>query len=152
MGLFDGKGGGELASTAHVAKLLDAPVVLVVDARAMARSAAAMVHGYATFDLDLNVAGVVLNRVGSATHEKMLREALEPLGTPSSAYSAAAPPYGPPNGTFGLVPAVERRKEARRTSTPSALWSPAPSILTVSCASPARPGPLDAEPLEPRGA
>ncbi|HEV2742561.1 MAG TPA: AAA family ATPase, partial [Rubrobacter sp.] len=83
MGLFDGKGGGELASTAHVAKLLDAPVVLVVDARAMSRSAAAMVHGYATFDPDVNVAGVVLNRVGSAaTHEGMLREALAPLGVP----------------------------------------------------------------------
>ena len=74
LGLFDGKsGGGDLASTAHVAKLLDAPVVLVVDARAMARSAAAMVHGYATFDPDLRLAGVVLNRVGSAAHEGLLR-------------------------------------------------------------------------------
>ena len=51
MGLYYGKsGGGELASTAHVAKLLDAPVLLVVDASAIARSAAAVVHGYATFD------------------------------------------------------------------------------------------------------
>ncbi|MCA1738016.1 MAG: cobyrinate a,c-diamide synthase, partial [Actinobacteria bacterium] len=83
MGLFDGKsGGGELASTAHVAKLLDAPVLLVVDARAMARSVAAMVHGYSTFDPEVRVAGVVLNRVGSTVHEKMLRDALEPLGVP----------------------------------------------------------------------
>ena len=66
MGLFDGASGrGELASTAHVAKLLRAPVVLVVDAAAMARSVAAIVHGYATFDPDVDVAGVVLNRVGS---------------------------------------------------------------------------------------
>jgi cobyrinic acid a,c-diamide synthase len=50
MGLFDGKGGGDLASTAHVARLLQAPIVLVVDARAMARSVAAVVHGYTTFD------------------------------------------------------------------------------------------------------
>ena len=83
MGLFDGKaGGGDLASTAHVAKLLRAPVVLVVDAWAMARSAAAMVHGYATFDPELRLAGVVLNRVGSDAHEKMLRDALGPLGVP----------------------------------------------------------------------
>ncbi|MDQ3892675.1 MAG: cobyrinic acid a,c-diamide synthase, partial [Actinomycetota bacterium] len=62
MGLFDGKNGdGEFASTAHVAKLLHAPVFLVVDAGAMARSAAALVHGYTTFDPGLRVAGVILN-------------------------------------------------------------------------------------------
>src|SRR3712207_3737644 len=56
MGLFDGKGGaGELASTAHVANLLGAPVLLVVDASAMARSAAAVVYGYATFDPGLKI-------------------------------------------------------------------------------------------------
>ena len=83
MGLFDGKsGGGEYASTTHVAKLLRAPVLLVVDAGAMARSAAAIVHGYATFDKELNLAGVILNRVGSTIHERMLREAIEPLGVP----------------------------------------------------------------------
>ena len=83
MGLFDGKsGGGELASTAHVAKLLDAPVVLVVDARAMARSVGR--HGPRLRDLRprAEVAGVVLNRVGSNAHEKMLRDALKPLGVP----------------------------------------------------------------------
>ena len=103
MGLFDGKsGGGELASTAHVAKLLDAPVVLVVDARAMARSAAAMVHGYETFDPGLNVAGVVLNRVGSTTHEKMLREALEPLDVP----------------VLGVTPPRRRRTHAGQAPRP----------------------------------
>src|ERR671921_2934531 len=83
MGLFDGKsGGGDLASTAHVARLLEAPVVLVIDARAMARSVAAMVHGYTTFDPKVGVVGVVLNRVGSRVHETMLREALKPLSIP----------------------------------------------------------------------
>jgi cobyrinic acid a,c-diamide synthase len=114
MGLFDGKGGdGELASTAHVAKLLDASVVLVVDARAMARSAAAMVHGYKTFDPDLNVAGVVLNRVGSATHEKMLREALAPLGVPVLGVFRRDAAISTPDRHLGLVPAAERRQEAR---------------------------------------
>ena len=69
MGLYDGASGrGELACTAHVAKLLQAPVVLVVDAAAMARSVAAIVHGYRTFDPAVNVAGVILNRVGSEAH------------------------------------------------------------------------------------
>ena len=115
MGLFDGKGGGELASTAHVAKLLDAPVVLVVDARAMSRSAAAMVHGYATFDPEVNVAGVVLNRVGSATHEGMLREALAPLGVPVLGVLRRDDAISTPDRHLGLVPAAERREEAWRS-------------------------------------
>ena len=116
MGLFDGKGGGgELASTAHVAKLLGAPVVLVVDARAMARSAAAMVHGYRTYDPDLNVAGVVLNRVGSAIHERMLREAIAPLGIPVLGVLRRDAGISTPDRHLGLVPAAERRHEARRS-------------------------------------
>lgn len=115
MGLFDGKsGGGDLASTAHVAKLLDAPVVLVIDARAMARSAAAMVHGYATFDPEVRVAGVILNRVGSDTHERMLREALRPLGIPVLGVLRRDAEISTPDRHLGLVPAVERREEARR--------------------------------------
>jgi cobyrinic acid a,c-diamide synthase len=116
MGLFDGKSsGGELASTAHVAKLLAAPVVLVVDARAMARSVAALVHGYSTFDPGLQVAGVVLNRVGSAAHEKMLREALEPIGIPVLGVLRRDDAVRTPDRHLGLVPAAERREEARRT-------------------------------------
>ena len=116
MGLFDGKGGGgELASTAHVAKLLAAPVVLVVDARAMARSVAAMVHGYTNFDPDLCVAGVVLNRVGSAAHEGMLREALAPLRIPILGVLRRDDAIETPDRHLGLVPAAERRAEARRS-------------------------------------
>ena len=113
MGLFDGKGGGDLASTAHVAKLLDAPVVLVVDAQAMSRSAAAMVHGYATFDPDVRVAGVVLNRVGSDTHEKMLRDALKPLGIPILGVLRRNDAIHTPDRHLGLVPVAERHGQAR---------------------------------------
>lgn len=116
MGLFDGKnGGGDLASTAHVSKLLDAPILLVVDARAMARSVAALVHGYTSFDPDVRVAGVVLNRVGSATHEKMLRDALEPLGIPVLGVLRRDADIHTPDRHLGLVPAAERREEARRS-------------------------------------
>ena len=116
MGLFDGKsGGGELASTAHVAKLLDAPVVLVVDARAMAGSVAAMVHGYTTFDPALKVSGVVLNRVGSGAHEKMLRDALKPLRVPVLGVLQRTDEIQTPDRHLGLVPVAERRAEARRS-------------------------------------
>lgn len=113
MGMFDGKNGaGDYASTAHVAKLLDAPVLLVVDAGAMARSAAALVYGYLNFDPRVRVAGVVLNRVGSDTHEKMLREALGPLGVPTLGVLRRDAHLKTPDRHLGLVPVAERREEA----------------------------------------
>jgi cobyrinic acid a,c-diamide synthase len=114
MGLFDGASGrGELASTAQVAKLLDAPVLLVVDAAAMARSAAAIVHGYRTFDPDVQVAGVVFNRVGSDHHEELLREAVEPLGVPVVGALRRDERVTAPERHLGLVPAVEREARTR---------------------------------------
>jgi len=114
MGLFDGASGrGELASTAQVAKLLDAPVLLVVDAGAMARSVAAMVHGYASFDPGLRVAGVVCNRVGSPRHAQLLREALEPLGVPLVGTLARDDALRTPSRHLGLVPVAERPGDAR---------------------------------------
>lgn len=82
MGLFDGANDRTPSSTADVARLLGAPVVLVVDASALSSSVAAMVHGYATFDAGVRVGGVILNQVGSDGHEILLREALEPRGIP----------------------------------------------------------------------
>lgn len=77
MGLFDGfSATNETGSTAQLAKMLDLPVILVVDARSMARSAAALVAGYAGFDRDLTIAGVIFNRVGSENHADLLREAM----------------------------------------------------------------------------
>ena len=78
MGLFDGSSPvNEIGSTAEMAKQLDAPVLLVIDGSAMARSAAAMVSGYAKFDPALRVAGVLFNRVSSEGHYKLLKEAVE---------------------------------------------------------------------------
>ncbi len=82
MGLFDGAADGAPSSTADVAALLEAPVVLVIDAGAMSRSVAAIVRGFRDHDPRLRLAGIVLNRVGSAGHERLLREALVPLGIP----------------------------------------------------------------------
>lgn len=78
MGLFDGSSPvNEIGSTAELAKQLDAPVLLVIDGSAMARSAAAMASGYAQFDPALKVAGVLFNRVGSEGHYQLLKEAVE---------------------------------------------------------------------------
>ncbi|TAJ07829.1 MAG: cobyrinate a,c-diamide synthase [Nitrospirae bacterium] len=78
MGLFDSSSASsEVGSTAEMAKLLGAPVLLVIDGSAMARSAAAMVAGYAKFDPALTVAGVLCNRVGSEGHFQLLKEAVE---------------------------------------------------------------------------
>jgi cobyrinic acid a,c-diamide synthase len=77
MGLFDGsEGGSDRGSTAEMAKLLGLPVVLVIDAGAMARSAAALIHGFASFDPELRLAGVILNNVGGEAHAAMIREAV----------------------------------------------------------------------------
>lgn len=77
MGTFDGASPtSDAGSTAQIAKWLDAPVVLVCDASGMARSIAALVHGFATFDPALRVAAVIANRVGSRGHLALLRKAL----------------------------------------------------------------------------
>src|SRR3954452_22551222 len=73
MGVFDARASTDEASTAHVARLLDAPVVLVVDATGQSRSIAALVSGFAGFDPRLRIGGVLLNRVGSVRHEALLR-------------------------------------------------------------------------------
>ena len=77
MGLFDGRSASaDEGSTAEMAKWLGAPVLLVVDASAMARSAAALVHGFETFDAALGLAGVLFNRMGGARHADLLRESM----------------------------------------------------------------------------
>ncbi len=77
MGLFDGsEGSSDRGSTAEMAKLLGLPVVLVIDAGAMARSAAALIHGYASFDSEIHLSGVILNNIGGDAHAQMIRDAL----------------------------------------------------------------------------
>ncbi|MER8120421.1 cobyrinate a,c-diamide synthase [Streptomyces sp. NPDC094031] len=110
MGLYDGAAGeGELASTAQVAKLLGAPVVLVVDASAQSRSVAALVHGFVSWDPQVRVGGVILNKVGSARHEELLRDALDSVGVPVLGALRRARPVETPSRHLGLVPVAERR-------------------------------------------
>jgi cobyrinic acid a,c-diamide synthase len=119
MGLFDGATHASVepgfASTAHVAALLRAPVVLVVDASAQARSVAALVHGFATFDPRVRLGGIILNRVGSDRHEAILREALDAAGVPVLGAVRRLDQLHTPSRHLGLVPAAERSAEALAT-------------------------------------
>lgn len=79
MGLFDGLDSSEVASTAHVAKILNVPVVLVVNARGVSRSLAAVVKGFSEFDT-VNIKGIILNNTGSERHVRLIRNSLEASG------------------------------------------------------------------------
>jgi cobyrinic acid a,c-diamide synthase len=112
MGLFDGRGTTAEGSTAHVARLLGAPVVLVVDASAQGRSVAALVSGFASFDPAVHLGGVILNRVGSARHEQILRDALAGTGVPVLGALRRDDGVAVPSRHLGLVPAAEREAAA----------------------------------------
>lgn len=115
MGLFDGALGTDgYASTAHVATLTATPVVLVVDARAVSRSIAALVHGFATFDPHVQLAGVILNQVASDRHETELRSALTRIGVPVFGTLRRSRHLEVPSRHLGLVPVGERAAESRR--------------------------------------
>ncbi|MFF8960917.1 cobyrinate a,c-diamide synthase [Streptomyces sp. NPDC014894] len=113
MGMYDGAAGaGELASTAQIAKLLRAPVVLVVDASSQSRSVAALVHGFLSWDPEVRVGGVILNKVASDRHEELLRQALEEVGTPVLGVLRRRSAVATPSRHLGLVPVAERAAEA----------------------------------------
>jgi cobyrinic acid a,c-diamide synthase len=79
MGLYDGvsKNGKEVSSTALLAKTIDAPVILIIDGSGVSTSAAAQVLGFDQFDADLNIAGVIVNKVHGEKHYNLIKEAIE---------------------------------------------------------------------------
>ncbi|MBD2326409.1 cobyrinate a,c-diamide synthase [Alkalinema sp. FACHB-956] len=108
MGLFDGAAAPQgYGSTAHVAKVLGLPVVLVVNCRSVSQSIAALVQGYRTFDPAVNVAGLVLNQVGSDRHLELLMAALEPLNLPIVGVLRREDQIHLPDRHLGLVPTAE---------------------------------------------
>jgi cobyrinic acid a,c-diamide synthase len=153
MGLFDGASHPSVepgfASTAHVARLLRAPVVLVVDGSSQARSVAALVHGFATFDPGVRLGGVVLNRVGSDRHEAILREALDGAGVPVLGAVRRMDQLHTPSRHLGLIPAAERSDAAlatvRRLGEVVAASVDLDAVLALARSAP----PLDAQPWNP---
>lgn len=108
MGLFDGAtGADDYASTAHIARLLNLPVLLILNCSSLSRSIAAIAHGYRTFDPRLDIAGVVLNRVGSDRHLELLTAALKPLDLPILGVLRRQEEITIPDRHLGLVPTAE---------------------------------------------
>ncbi len=111
MGLFDGASPTtDKGSTAQIAKLLDLPIILVFDARSLARSAAALIKGFLSMDKKLRFMGVIANNVNSLKHERYLKEAIEHY---TSAKLMACLPFKPelkiPSRHLGLIQGIERK-------------------------------------------
>ena len=161
MGLFDGQIGGEgFASTGHVASLVDAPVILVVDISQVSRTAAAIVHGLNTFDPAIRLSGVILNKAGSARHAAEITSAMEATGIQVLGVLPRDAGIELPSRHLGLIPAAEREDAAEsirrlaaqirdhvsltkimrvaHTARPleAAAWAPAESVRPASKARP----------------
>ncbi len=108
MGLFDGAPPIGKGCTADLARLLGLPVVLVIDAARMAQSVAAVASGFAGHDKTIRVKAVILNNLGSARHEAMLRNALAPTGLAILGAVHRQPDLSHPSRHLGLVQAAER--------------------------------------------
>ncbi|ODU03070.1 MAG: cobyrinic acid a,c-diamide synthase [Pseudonocardia sp. SCN 72-86] len=146
MGLFDGRVDDGHGSTAHVARLVGAPVVLVVDAKGQSRSLAALLHGFRSFDPGdgpVDIAGVVLNRVGSPRHEAILRAAADEVGLPVLGALPRHDGLAVPSRHLGLVTAAEHGAAAHSAVDAMASLVAAHVDLDaiVTLARPVAPGP-----------
>jgi cobyrinic acid a,c-diamide synthase len=112
MGLFDGfAGSSDAGSTAEMARWLNTPVILVIDANPLARSAAAMVHGFRTYNPELEWAGVIFNRVASESHFRILQEAVRDV--PILGWLPSNPDIEIPERHLGLLTADEPEVKKR---------------------------------------
>ena len=139
MGLFDGRSGtSEEGSTAEIAKLLGAPVVLVLDAWAMARTAGAVALGLPTFDSALPLAGVVFNRVAGERHYAMCAAAVaERTGLPALGWLPKDPAFAVPERHLGLVGAAERPMDLDHLALQAAATLDVGGLLAVARTAPA---------------
>ncbi|GAX91022.1 cobyrinate a,c-diamide synthase [Effusibacillus lacus] len=145
MGLYDGKSPlSDQGSTAEIAKLLGAPVILVINAHSMARSAAAVVLGFQQLDPEVRIAGVIANKVGSKGHYEIVKAAIEQVcGIPCLGYLERDEKLTLPERHLGLIPAVERgelgdlfRLLADQVSVSvdlNRLWELAQSAARIEC-------------------
>ena len=156
MGLFDGAPDG-CGSAADLSRRTGWPVVLVVDASGMAASVAALVHGFASFDPAVEVAGVIFNRTGSARHGELLRRAMRPAGIPVFGCVTRSERLELPDRHLGLVQAREHpdledflaraaERVGREVDTEALLAAAAPAHFEPAVATPARMESVTARP------
>ena len=110
MGLYDGGRQG-ISSTAEIAKIIKAPVLLVIDAKSMGASAAAIAKGFREYDAGVQLAGVILNRLGSVTHENMIREAMAGIDMEVFGALHRDEALHMPERHLGLLPVEENQEQ-----------------------------------------
>jgi cobyrinic acid a,c-diamide synthase len=153
MGLFDGRATGSEGSTAEVAAVLHSPVLLVIDVGGMSRSAAALVQGYARFDAKVQVAGVVLNRVGGPRHYQLVKTAVEEqAGVAVWGYLPWRDSLVLPERHLGLVPVGEDaafQRVCAELGAAAAEYLDIAAIIAAAGAAPALDTPPDDPPVMP---
>ena len=143
MGLFDGAPDGR-GSAADLSRRTGWPVVLVVDASGMAASVAALVHGFASYDPEVDVAGVIFNRTGSARHGELLRRAMQGVGIPVFGCVTRSDSLGLPDRHLGLVQAREHPDlEGFLASAAERIGREVDTEALLAAARPARIEPLE---------
>ena len=149
MGLFDGQiGGNGFASTAHVAGLVEAPVILVLDISHTSRTAAAIVHGLNTFDPSVRLSGVIINKAGSERHAREIIAAVQAVGFEVLGVLPRDAGIEIPSRHLGLVPAAERDEAAETVAQLAQRISDHVSLTSILSVARAAP-PLEAEPWSP---
>ena len=148
MGLFDGGRGG-VASTASLARLLQAPVVLVVNARSAGESVAAVVLGFKQYDPAITLAGVILNQIGSDSHQAMVVEAVERIGVKVLGVIRRADSLKVPERHLGLLPVTENAADAVLESIHAAIAGQLDIEALLSLAATAPDLPIPSTPALP---
>ncbi|MFA4860900.1 cobyrinate a,c-diamide synthase [Methanoregula sp.] len=132
MGLFDGVDGSDLASTANVARILSAPVLLVVDAKGMSRSIHALIKGFLDFDPTITIAGVIVNRIGSPRHREMIAPS---LATPALGWIPRRENIVVKSRHLGLHMAHES-EDTGNTGSLIEEFCDMDAIITIACSAP----------------
>jgi cobyrinic acid a,c-diamide synthase len=149
MGLFDGQIGSEgFASTAHVARLVRAPVIMVIDISHTSRTAAAIIHGLNTFDPDVRLSGVIINKAGSERHAREIVNSIQATGLEVLGVLPRDAGIEIPSRHLGLVPAAERDAAAAAVAQLAGRISDQVSLSSIISVAQSAPT-LDAKPWSP---